>query len=68
MVVVDTPPALRSEALEAVLRAADYAVLPTPPAPLDLEALVETVRKAVRPLGVASVSYTHLTLPTILLV
>ena len=27
--------------------------LPTPPAPLDLEALVETVRKAVRPLGVA---------------
>ena len=46
-VVVDTPPALRSEALEAVLKAADYAVLPTPPAPLDLEALVETVRKAV---------------------
>ncbi|MCS7179680.1 MAG: ParA family protein, partial [Anaerolineae bacterium] len=33
-VVVDTPPALRSEGLEAVLRAADYAVLPTPPAPL----------------------------------
>ncbi|RTH24835.1 ATP-binding protein, partial [Thermus scotoductus] len=30
VVVVDTPPALRSEALEAVLRAADYAVLPTP--------------------------------------
>lgn len=53
VVVVDTPPALRSEALEAVLRAADYAVLPTPPAPLDLEALVETVRRAVRPLGVA---------------
>jgi len=52
-VVVDTPPALRSEALEAVLKAADYAVLPTPPAPLDLEALVETVRRAIRPLGVA---------------
>jgi len=52
-VVVDTPPALRSEALEAVLRSADYAVLPSPPAPLDLEALVETVRRAVRPLGVA---------------
>lgn len=52
-VVVDTPPALRSEALEAVLKASDYAVLPTPPAPLDLEALVETVRQAVRPLGVA---------------
>ncbi|RTH06039.1 chromosome partitioning protein ParA, partial [Thermus scotoductus] len=26
---------------------------PTPPAPLDLEALVETVRRAVRPVGVA---------------
>ncbi|WP_305037673.1 ParA family protein [Meiothermus sp. QL-1] len=52
-VVVDTPPALRSEALEAVLKASDYAVLPTPPAPLDLEALVETVRQAVRPLRVA---------------
>ncbi len=49
-VVVDTPPALRSEALEAVLRAADYAVLPAP-RPLDLEALVETVRRAVRPSG-----------------
>jgi chromosome partitioning protein len=52
-VVVDTPPALRSKALEAVLEAADYLVLPTPPAPLDLEALVETVRRAVRPAGVA---------------
>jgi chromosome partitioning protein len=52
-VVVDTPPALRSEALEAVLRASDFVVLPTPPAPLDLEALVETVRRAVRPVGVA---------------
>ncbi len=53
LVVVDTPPALRSEALQAVLKAADFALLPTPPAPLDLEALVETVRRAVRPLGVA---------------
>ncbi|WP_460388841.1 ParA family protein [Thermus thalpophilus] len=53
LVVVDTPPALRSEALQAVLKAADFALLPTPPAPLDLEALVETVRQAVRPLRVA---------------
>lgn len=52
-VVVDTPPALRSEGLKAVLQASDFAILPTPPAPLDLEALVETVRAAVRPLGVA---------------
>lgn len=49
MVVVDTPPALNSEALAAVIPAADYVVLPTPPAPMDLAALIETVRSAVVP-------------------
>lgn len=49
MVVVDTPPALNSEALAAVVPAADYVVLPTPPAPMDLAALIETVRSAVVP-------------------
>ena len=49
MVVVDTPPALDSEALAAVMPAADYVVLPTPPAPMDLAALIETVRSAVVP-------------------
>lgn len=49
MVVVDTPPALNSEALAAVIPAADYVVLPTPPAPMDLTALIETVRSAVMP-------------------
>ncbi len=49
--VVDTPPALRSEALAAVIAIADYLVLPTPPAPMDLAVLVETVRKAIAPLG-----------------
>ncbi len=49
MVVVDTPPALNSEALAAVVPAADYVVLPTPPAPMDLTALIETVRSAVIP-------------------
>lgn len=53
LVVVDTPPALRSEAMAAVISSADYLVLPTPPAPMDLTALIETVRSEVIPLGVA---------------
>lgn len=53
LVVVDTPPALRSEALAAVVAIADYLILPTPPAPMDLAALVETVNKAIVPRGVA---------------
>lgn len=53
LVVVDTPPALRSEALTAVITSADYVVLPSPPAPMDLTVLIETVRTAVTPLGVA---------------
>jgi chromosome partitioning protein len=53
LVVVDTPPALRSEALKAVVAIADYLVLPTPPAPLDLAALIETVKETVLPADVA---------------
>lgn len=53
LIVVDTPPALGSDALEAVVPAADYVVLPTPPAPMDLAALIETVKAAVIPTGVA---------------
>jgi chromosome partitioning protein len=53
VVVVDTPPALGSDALAAVIPAADYLILPTPPAPMDLAALVHTVRTAVLPIGVA---------------
>ncbi|MDZ7960646.1 MAG: ParA family protein [Aulosira sp. DedQUE10] len=52
LVIVDTPPALHSEALATVVAIADYLVLPTPPAPMDLAVLIETVRKAVIPLGV----------------
>ena len=51
LAVVDTPPALRSEALAAVIAIADYLVLPTPPAPMDLAVLIETVRKAIAPVG-----------------
>ncbi|HAC63910.1 MAG TPA: chromosome partitioning protein ParA [Cyanothece sp. UBA12306] len=50
LIVVDTPPALRSEALKAVIISADYLVLPTPPAAMDLTALIETVRTMVMPL------------------
>lgn len=53
LVVVDTPPALHSEALAAVVAIADYLVLPTPPAAMDLAVLIETVREAVMPVGVA---------------
>ncbi|MGB5771939.1 MAG: ParA family protein [Crocosphaera sp.] len=53
VIVVDTPPALRSEALQSVIACADYLILPTPPAAMDLTALIETVRTAVMPLKVA---------------
>ncbi len=49
--VVDTPPALKSEALRAVIAIADYIILPTPPAPMDLAVLIETVRNAIASVG-----------------
>ncbi|HLO86099.1 MAG TPA: ParA family protein [Nostocaceae cyanobacterium] len=51
LVVVDTPPALRSEALGVVVAIADYLVLPTPPSAMDLTVLIETVKAAVTPVG-----------------
>ena len=53
LVVVDTPPALGSKVLAAVVAIADYLILPTPPAPMDLAVLVETVKTTVMPTGVA---------------
>ncbi|BAW96548.1 CobQ/CobB/MinD/ParA nucleotide binding domain protein [[Synechococcus] sp. NIES-970] len=52
LIVVDTPPALRSQALITVLQMADYVILPTPPAPMDLSALIETVQTAIKPVSV----------------
>jgi chromosome partitioning protein len=49
IVVVDMPPALDSTALAAILPIADYLLLPTPPAPMDLAALIRTVRQVVIP-------------------
>ena len=51
-VVVDTPPALHFEALKIVLNAADFVLLPSPPAPMDLQALIETVRTVIIPTNV----------------
>lgn len=53
VVVVDTPPALDSKALAAAVAVADYLLLPTPPAPMDLAALVETVKETVKPAATA---------------
>ena len=53
LIVVDTPPALDNDALAAVVAVADYLLLPTPPAPIDLTALIQTVKKAILPIGVA---------------
>ena len=53
LIVVDTPPALNSDALAAVVPIADYILLPTPPAPMDLAALVQTIKTAIAPAGVA---------------
>lgn len=52
LIVVDTPPALSSESLAAVIPIADCLLLPTPPAPMDIAALVKTVKQAIVPSGV----------------
>lgn len=52
VVIVDIPPALHFDALETTIRAADFVVLPSPPAPMDLQALIETVKSAVSPVNV----------------
>ncbi|MGB5973146.1 MAG: ParA family protein [Nodosilinea sp.] len=53
LIVVDTPPALGSATLAAVIPTADYLLLPTPPAPMDLAVLITTVNEAVAPSGVS---------------
>ncbi len=53
IVVVDMPPALDSIALAGIMPIADYLVLPTPPAPMDLAALIRTVRQVVIPSQIA---------------
>lgn len=43
-IVIDTPPALGSSGLDAVVKVADLLIVPTLPAPLDLASVIETVR------------------------
>ena len=49
VIVVDSPPRLDSEGLQLVARASDYVVLPTPPAPLDMSALITTIQTVIGP-------------------
>ena len=49
LIVVDTPPALDSKSVAAILPITDYLLLPTPPAPMDIAALVQAVRNAIAP-------------------
>lgn len=53
LIVVDLPPALDSQSLNAVIPATDYLLLPTPPAAMDLSALIETIKRTVKPTGIA---------------
>ena len=50
--VCDTPPRLASESLITIVKGSDYIVLPSPPASLDIKALMDTVRSTLAPLGV----------------
>ena len=52
LVIVDTQPALSSTALGAVVKVSDFVLVPTPPAALDLNAVIETVRGVLAPSGV----------------
>jgi chromosome partitioning protein len=49
LAVCDTPPHLDSSSLGAIIESSDYIVLPSPPAPLDMKALMETVDSAIAP-------------------
>ncbi|PSB19064.1 chromosome partitioning protein ParA [filamentous cyanobacterium CCP2] len=51
--IVDSPPALESQTLAVVVDLADYLILPTPPAPMDLSVLIETVKQKVAPTHIA---------------
>lgn len=52
VIVLDTPPALGSQTLATVVPIADYLILPTPPSPMDLSVMIETVRTQVTPTGI----------------
>ena len=49
LIVIDTPPAIDSKSVGTILPITDFLLLPTPPAPMDIAALVQTVRSAIAP-------------------
>ena len=49
LIVVDTPPAIDSKSVGSILPITDYLLIPTPPAPMDIAALVQTVRSVIAP-------------------
>ncbi|MEB3279686.1 MAG: ParA family protein [Lyngbya sp.] len=52
LIVIDTPPALESSSLLSAIAIADFLVVPSQAAPMDLVALIETVRKTIVPANV----------------
>lgn len=52
LVIIDTPPGLESDILRIVIPTVDYLVLPTPPAPMEIAVLIDTVQTVVKPSGV----------------
>ena len=52
LIVCDTPPHLDSGTLQTLVQVADYIVMPTPPAPLDIQALIATIKQAIAPFHV----------------
>ncbi|AFY73910.1 ATPase involved in chromosome partitioning [Synechococcus sp. PCC 7502] len=53
LIIVDTAPALSSKSLSSVVAIANYLILPTPPAPMDLTALIHTVKNVVAPSAIS---------------
>ncbi|NJK60537.1 MAG: ParA family protein [Oscillatoriales cyanobacterium SM2_1_8] len=52
LVAIDTPPVPDGPLWQTVLAIAHYLLVPTPPAPMDLTAAIETVRERVQPRGI----------------
>ncbi|MDY7022058.1 MAG: ParA family protein [Cyanobacteriota bacterium] len=53
LVVIDTPPALQSNTLLSAIAIADFLVLPSQAAPMDLVALMDTIKRTIAPANVA---------------
>ncbi len=52
IVAIDTPPVPDGPLWQTVVAIAHYLLVPTPPAPMDLTAAIETVRERIQPQGI----------------